>query len=207
MAGPIRVRMGIHSGSRCAAGDGYVGIAVHRARADRSRRTRWTGARVRGDSPLLDDSSSLRDLGLHRLKDLAAPQRLYQLGEGEFPRLRSLDRTNLPVPATPFLGRDRELGRGRGAARPAGRAALDARRPRRHRQRHGSRCRWRPTRPTPTRTASRGSHSHPCRIPGSSCRPLRKHSGFGSKEARRWTPRRRRSTASTPSCCSTTPST
>ena len=51
----------------------------------------------------------LRDLGEHRLKDLSAPERIYQLGDGDFPALKSLYRTNLPVPATPFLGREREL--------------------------------------------------------------------------------------------------
>ena len=51
----------------------------------------------------------LADLGEHRLKDLSAPERIYQLGDGEFPALKSLYRTNLPVPATPFLGREREL--------------------------------------------------------------------------------------------------
>lgn len=43
------------------------------------------------------------------MKDLSAPERVFQLGEGEFPALKSLYRTNLPVPATPFLGREREL--------------------------------------------------------------------------------------------------
>ena len=51
----------------------------------------------------------LRDLGEHRLKDLSAPERVYQLGDGDFPALKSLYRTNLPVPATPFLGREQEL--------------------------------------------------------------------------------------------------
>jgi predicted ATPase len=51
----------------------------------------------------------LVDLGEHRLKDLGRPVRLYQLGEGEFPPLRSLNQTNLPVSATPFLGREAEL--------------------------------------------------------------------------------------------------
>ena len=51
----------------------------------------------------------LTDLGDHRLKDLSAPERLYQLGESEFPPLKSLYRTNLPVPGTPFVGREREL--------------------------------------------------------------------------------------------------
>ena len=58
---------------------------------------------------LLDDTFSVRDLGEHRLKDLSAPQRLFQLGPGDFPRPRTLYLTNLPVPATEFLGRDREL--------------------------------------------------------------------------------------------------
>ena len=57
----------------------------------------------------LVDGDSLRDLGEHRLKDLAAPERIYQLGGEAFPPLRSLQQTNLPIPATPFLGRRREL--------------------------------------------------------------------------------------------------
>jgi predicted ATPase len=40
---------------------------------------------------------------------LAAPERVFQLGEAEFGPLSSLYRTNLPVPPTPFLGRAREL--------------------------------------------------------------------------------------------------
>jgi predicted ATPase len=51
----------------------------------------------------------LRDLGEHRLKDLAAPERIYQLGDGEFPPLKTLYRTNLPVVTTPLVGREREL--------------------------------------------------------------------------------------------------
>jgi class 3 adenylate cyclase len=31
----------------------------------------------------------LRDVGEHRLKDLESPERLYQLGEGEFPPVKS----------------------------------------------------------------------------------------------------------------------
>ena len=51
----------------------------------------------------------LRDLGEHRFKDLLAPERVYQLGHRDFPPLRSLGRTNLPVAAWPLLGRDGEL--------------------------------------------------------------------------------------------------
>jgi hypothetical protein len=52
----------------------------------------------------------LTDLGEHRFKDLGAPERVFQLGGGEFPALKSLFRTNLPVPATTVVGRGRELG-------------------------------------------------------------------------------------------------
>ena len=49
------------------------------------------------------------DLGEHRFKDLGAAERVFQLGSGEFPALKSLYRTNLPVPATTFVGRGHEL--------------------------------------------------------------------------------------------------
>ena len=45
----------------------------------------------------------------HRLKDLSAPERLFQLGTDVFPPLKTLHETNLPVPATPFLGREQEI--------------------------------------------------------------------------------------------------
>ena len=53
--------------------------------------------------------AALRDLGEHRLKDLSAPERIFQLGDAEFSPLKSLYRTNLPIPATAFVGRGREL--------------------------------------------------------------------------------------------------
>src|SRR5918992_5549466 len=58
---------------------------------------------------LLDTTAELRDLGEQRLKDLTAPQRLYQLGDGDFPPPRTLYRTNLPIQPTPLVGREREL--------------------------------------------------------------------------------------------------
>ena len=54
--------------------------------------------------------ADVRDLGLHRLKDLTAAERLFQLGTETFPPLKTLHETNLPVPATAFLGREEELG-------------------------------------------------------------------------------------------------
>ena len=57
-----------------------------------------------------------RSLGLHRLKDIEAPERIYQLaGPGlaeVFPPLKSLGaQTSLPVPATPLIGRNDDLER------------------------------------------------------------------------------------------------
>jgi predicted ATPase len=58
---------------------------------------------------LLDGSVELEDLGQHRFKDIGGAERVYQLGRSEHPPLRSLYRIDLPVPTTPFLGREREL--------------------------------------------------------------------------------------------------
>src|SRR5438874_3447227 len=106
--GPIRVRMGVHTGEPIATDEGYVGIDVHRAAR--------IAAAGHGGQVLVSQSTrdlcggdGLRDLGEHRLKDLGAPERLYQVGASDFPPLKTLYQTNLPIPATPFLGREREL--------------------------------------------------------------------------------------------------
>ena len=54
-------------------------------------------------------ANGLRDLGEHRLKDLTAPERIYQVGEGDFPSLKSLNNSNLPLPADPLIGRKKEF--------------------------------------------------------------------------------------------------
>ena len=78
-------------------------------RADHERGARRAGAHLGDDARLLDSTLELRDLGEHRLKDLSASQRLYQLGADDFPPLRTLYRTNLPIQPTPLVGREREL--------------------------------------------------------------------------------------------------
>ncbi len=110
VVGRIRVRVGIHTGTPLLTGDGYVGLDVHRAA--RIAAAAHGGQVVFSSTTrsLVDEFPGvLRDLGEHRLKDLAAPERLFQLGASEFPPLRSLPSTNLPVPATVFLGRTQEL--------------------------------------------------------------------------------------------------
>jgi predicted ATPase len=106
--GPIRVRMGIHTGEPLATEEGYVGIDVHRA-ARIAAAGHGSQVIVSQATRDLSGDGGLRDLGEHRLKDLAAPERLYQLGDRDFPPLKTLYQTNLPIPATPFLGREREL--------------------------------------------------------------------------------------------------
>ena len=107
-AGPIRVRIGIHTGTPHVTEEGYVGPDVHRA-ARIAAAGHGGQILVSSSTASLVDADSLRDLREHRLKDLAAPERIYQLGGEAFPPLRSLQQTNLPIPATPFLGRHREL--------------------------------------------------------------------------------------------------
>ena len=105
--GQVRVRVGLHTGTPLLTEEGYVGDDVHRAAR--------IAAAGHGGQVLISSATAelveleLADLGEHRLKDLSAPERIYQLGEADFPALKSLYRTNLPVPATPFLGRAREL--------------------------------------------------------------------------------------------------
>ncbi len=118
---PVRVRMGIHSGEAAQTAAGLVGIEVHRAA--RIAAVAHGGQIVvsAAAAALLRDSmpagASLRDLGLHRLKDLGRPEQIFQLdAEGlptAFPPLASLDnpklRNNLPAQVSSFIGRDAEL--------------------------------------------------------------------------------------------------
>ena len=107
-SGQIRVRVGIHTGTPLVGDEGYIGHDVHRAAR--------IAASGHGGQVLVSASTAslveteLTDLGEHRFKDLSARERVFQLGDLEFPKLKSLYQTNLPVPATPFLGRERELG-------------------------------------------------------------------------------------------------
>ena len=107
--GPIRVRMGIHTGEPLVTAEGYVGMDVHRAA--RIAASAHGGQIVVSETTrrLLEASAPVHDLGEHRLKDLVGAERLFQLGDGEFPPLRTLDATNLPVVSIPLVGREPEL--------------------------------------------------------------------------------------------------
>ncbi len=107
--GPIRIRVGIHTGEPILDPPKYIGLDVHRAA--RVMAAGHGGQVLMSESTraLLDDGVLVRDLGEHRLKDLSGPQRLYQLGADEFPPLKTLHQTNLPVTPTQLVGRDREI--------------------------------------------------------------------------------------------------
>jgi predicted ATPase/class 3 adenylate cyclase len=117
---PVRVRMGLHTGTPTLADGTYVGMDVHRAER--------IAAAAHGGQTLLSATTRalveaapppdvvLRDLGSHRLKDLPRPEHLYQLVvaglPADFPPPRTLDRPqhNLPTPPTSLLGREATLG-------------------------------------------------------------------------------------------------
>jgi class 3 adenylate cyclase len=96
----VRVRMGLHSSEPKSGGDRYVGIGVHRAAR--------IGAAAHGRQILVSETAralvaddlpagvSLRDLGVHRLKDIDEPVRLYQVVatglDERFPPPRTLPR-------------------------------------------------------------------------------------------------------------------
>jgi len=102
--GPIRVRMGLHTGEPRLTDEGYVGLDVHK------------GARIaavgHGGQVLLSQTTralvdaDVRDLGVHRLKDLSTPERIYQLEiQGlpcDFPLLKTIQAgmKNFPVSRT-----------------------------------------------------------------------------------------------------------
>lgn len=104
----LPVRMGLHTGTPLVTGEGYVGADVHRA-ARIAAAGHGRQVLVSTATAALVDREQLRDLGEHRLKDLSAPERIFQLGDADFPPLKTLYRTNLPIPATAFLGRGQEL--------------------------------------------------------------------------------------------------
>ena len=106
--GPVHVRIGLHTGEPLLTEEGYVGIDVHRA-ARIAAAGHGGQILVSQSTRDLVGSQELRDLGQHRLKDLTAPERVYQLGDEDFPPLKSLNRTNLPIASTALIGRNREL--------------------------------------------------------------------------------------------------
>lgn len=116
--GRVTVRMGLHSGEASLVNGSLVGLDINRAAR--------IGAAGHGGQVVVSAATralvgeqpgpglSWRDLGEHRLKDLATPERLAQLVvdglPADFPRLRgAVGVGDLPTPLTTFVGRAAEL--------------------------------------------------------------------------------------------------
>jgi predicted ATPase len=118
-ASRVNVRMGLHTGRPHVTEEGYVGDDVHK------------GARIaaagHGGQVLLSKETrelvdaAVEDLGEHRLKDFAQPVWIFQLGTGRFPPLKTISNTNLPRPASSFVGREHEVGEVRALIREGSR--------------------------------------------------------------------------------------
>ena len=106
----LPVRMGLHTGEAESRDGDYFGPTLNRA------------ARVmdagHGGQVLVSSATAgllagadLVDLGEHRLKGLEAPERIFQVGGGEFPALRTLRPVlgNLPAELSTFVGRTDEV--------------------------------------------------------------------------------------------------
>ena len=117
----VHVRMGLHSGEVSETSTGLVGLEVHRAarvaavaHGGQILCSATTAALVRDSLP---SGASLRDLGLHRLKDLGPPEQIFQVDdeglEFDFGPLRSLDNpalpNNLSAQSANFVGRILEV--------------------------------------------------------------------------------------------------
>ena len=106
-SGPIRVRVGVHTGTPLVTDEGYVGDDVHFAA--RVAATSHGGQVVLSQATAVLVDGTLTDLGEHRLKDITEAVAIYQLGDVSFPPLKTISNTNLPRPASSFLGREAEL--------------------------------------------------------------------------------------------------
>jgi class 3 adenylate cyclase len=117
--GPLRVRMGLHTGAAEQRDGDYFGPALNRgarlmavANGGQVVVSEITEGLVRDELP---PSVALLDLGEHRLRDVTGRDRVFQLSHPELPDhfapLRSIDEPlgNLPVQPTSFVGRDADI--------------------------------------------------------------------------------------------------
>jgi len=118
--GGLRVRIALHTGVAEQRDEDYFGPPLNRVArllsAGHGGQVLLSGATQALVRDTLPEAVGLRDLGERRLKDLTRPEQIFQLEAAdlprEFPPLRTLDARphNLPVQATPLIGREKELG-------------------------------------------------------------------------------------------------
>ncbi|MBW3536745.1 MAG: tetratricopeptide repeat protein [Actinobacteria bacterium] len=115
----LTVRMGVHTGEADFRDGDYYGRTVNRAARLRSAGHGGQLLLSEVSVGLLRDRTpagvELVDLGVHRLKDLSAPESIYRVSHPEIPDvsrpLATLDalRNNLPLQLTRLIGRDEEV--------------------------------------------------------------------------------------------------
>lgn len=104
----VSVRIGMHTGDVSIGETGYIGSTVHLAARIAAA---GHGGQVLASTTTRAAAGSTfewTDLGEHRLKDFDRPISLAQLGHRSFPPLRTISVSNLPRPASSFVGRERE---------------------------------------------------------------------------------------------------
>lgn len=119
--GPLRVRIGLHTGTGVIAADDYVGVDVHRARriSDAGHGGQVVISEVTTNlvEPHLPADLSVRPLGRYRLAGFAEPAPLHELVtahlEETFPPLRLKPAESmLPRSLSDFVGREVEVDTG-----------------------------------------------------------------------------------------------
>jgi predicted ATPase/class 3 adenylate cyclase len=118
-ATPIRVRMALHAGAAQQRDGDYFGPPLNRVArlcaTGHGGQVLLSAAAWELARDQLPPGMTLRDLGEHRLKDLARHEHVFQIAAPglptEFPPLRALDRYrhNLPAQATLLIGREVEV--------------------------------------------------------------------------------------------------
>jgi len=117
--GTLRARMALHTGGTHERDGDYFGPPVNRVArllsAGHGGQVLLSSSTQELVRDQLPPEAHLRDLGERHLKDLARPERVFQLTTpdlpSEFPSLRTLESysNNLPLQATPLIGREREV--------------------------------------------------------------------------------------------------
>jgi predicted ATPase/class 3 adenylate cyclase len=126
---PIKVRMGIHTGSaqlkddpqgQGASYEGYGTLALTQRIMSVGHGGQILLSQTMHDliKDRLPEGTELRDMGERRLKDIVRPEHIYQVAApdllSDFPPLKTLETINhnLPAQLTSFIGRERELAEG-----------------------------------------------------------------------------------------------
>jgi predicted ATPase len=115
----LRVRAALHTGTADERDGDYFGPALNRVArllaVGHGGQVLLSAACTELIGADLPPQCTLRDLGEHRLKDLARPERVHQLLASnllaDFPPLRSLEHlsNNLPAQVSSFIGRETEI--------------------------------------------------------------------------------------------------